>query len=109
MGKSGIYLNLISEIKINPKKIKLLGLQSEKLAQIIRYQNLIHNLCFIFLFESCKITGTWWGFFGKGNYKREIFLKNLGLYNEKGQSDQEHLHFIFYCGFIFYENLGDCY
>ena len=41
--------------------------------------------------------------------KREIFLKNLGLYNEKGQSDQEHLYFIFYCGFIFYENLGDCY
>ena len=48
-----------------------------------------------------KIAGTWWGFFGKGNEKREIFLKNLGLYNEKGQSDQEHFYFIFYCGFFY--------
>ena len=50
------------------------------------------------------------GIFRKRKLKKEkIFLKKLGLYNEKGQSDQEHLNFIFYCGFILYENLGDCY
>ena len=39
--------------------------------------------------------------------KRDIYLKNLGLWHERGQSDQEHFHLILnlFNEFILYENL----
>ena len=48
------------------------------------------------------------GIFRKKKTKKEIFIsKNLGLWHERGQSDQEHFHLILnlFNEFILYENL----